>query len=157
MKQYNLKQYILGITVLVLLCCQQQVQALPFEPVAAESLPTELTVRNLFSWGHKLWGLAQSLRGAQYIDSSSEDLRKQGAGFIQSAQNEFGLSRSWAGYHSSFPPINWALSFDLRNPWHWSGLVVGTGLTVWLTSLAIKKYKQSRTPPPAAPAAPAQP
>lgn len=148
MKRHNVTRYILGLVV-TLGICSTQIQALPFEPVAMESLPTEFTIRNLFSWACKGKALAQSLQGAQYIDSSDLGLQEQGAAFIHSAHNAFMSSRSWANYRSWIPPINWILSADLRNPWHMFLLLVGSGVTAYGTYLALKKlYAKLRPSPP---------
>lgn len=142
MKPNKIRHYLIGLLIGFGFSWAEQVQALPFEPVAIESLPQEFTIRNFFSWSHKLWGLAQSLRGAQYIDSSDAYLQEQGAAFIQSAQNEFKSSRAWASYRSWFPPVNWLLNADFRNPWHVLALATTTGLTVYGAYYAIKKLRE---------------
>lgn len=146
MKRQNIKQYILGLF-FVAACCPQQIQALPFEPVAMETLPQAFTVRNFFSWAQKALGLAQSLQGAQYIDSSDLALQEQGVSFLESAHSAFAKSRSWANYRSWFPPINWVLEADLRNPWHKLALVTSAALATALVSYgAYRLYKKIKGP-----------
>jgi len=152
MEQHKIRTYLMGLLIGFGLYWTEQVQALPFEPITR---PQAFTVRNLFSWSHKLWGLLQTSRGTKYIDSSDTYLQEQGASFIQSAQNAFARSRGWANYRSYFPPVNWLLGADLRNPWHILALITTTGLSFWGTCYVIKKIRKKMHSP--ADYVPAQP
>lgn len=144
MKQ-SIRFYLISLVFLAGFCFTKRAYAtLPFEPIAA---PQKFTIRNFFSWSDKIWGLLQASRGTKYIDSSDTYLQEQGASLIQSSQNAFACSRAWANYRSWFPPINWILNTDLRNPWHLLALATVTGLTGYGTYYAIKKLREKYRQP----------
>lgn len=149
MTQSTIRCHVLGLLSMIAICCSQHTYAL-----SVEILPAQLTIRNLISLLYKDLGLIRSLQGAELINSDNGQLQEYGASCIQSAQNAFARSRSWANYQP-IPPFNWVLNADFRNPWHVLLLATGTGLTIWgIKKLRAKWHAQENQVPAGVPDVP---